>query len=376
MKLTLTRDPRAAIISPAKGLEAKKIKSPGAGKTLKVLKASKSRPVGSCHQTLLKYVSSTDSKQKVLKTLSENSVQVEPKLNNCVNSSGSSIQTIEAKPKVVALLTENSLVMEEKQKSVTNPQLELESKVIKSKLEQCISSDGEVTFLAVDSSNPKPVHPINSSLLCKSSGETVSSSLTTSQASKNAASLPPIMSSHPVKLLQQPATFKAIPPAKQADICHLLPTSPQDKPRVPIPPLITCSFPVSKGAKTATLKSSIPMAGKHLQENDLFAGHSSLGPSKEKSVSSQMPSVKGTSSSVSTGVHQTSTSAEASAPFITPPNPKKARRQSTVLLPVSRVRTIMKTNFQSSKNGPQLGQESVPIVCKAAVSVLNFLPDN
>jgi len=367
MKLALTRDPRAAsIISPAKGLEAKKLKSPSsAGKSVKGAKASKSRPlVGSCHQTLLKYVSSADSKQKVLKTLSENSVQIEQKLKNCTNSSGSSIQNIEAKPKVVTLLSENSLVMEEKQKDVKNPQLELKAKVIKSRLEQCVSSDGEATFLTVDSSKLKPAQPINSSLQYKSSGEPVSLSSTTLQVSNNAASLPPIMSSHPVKSLQQPSTFKAIPPAKQADVCHH-PTSPQDKPGAP--PLISCSLPVSKVGKASTLKSSLPMAGKHLQENNIFSGHSSLGLSREKS---QLQSVKGSSGTVPTGMHPILTSVEASTPCATPPNPKKARRPSTAQLPVSRVRTIMKTNFQSSKNGPQLGQESVPIVCKAAVSVL------
>lgn len=50
------------------------------------------------------------------------------------------------------------------------------------------------------------------------------------------------------------------------------------------------------------------------------------------------------------------------------PQPKKARRQSLAVLPVSRVRTIMKAKLQPSKTGQQLGKDSVPIITKAAVS--------
>ena len=49
--------------------------------------------------------------------------------------------------------------------------------------------------------------------------------------------------------------------------------------------------------------------------------------------------------------------------------PPKAKRIKTAQLPMSRVKTIMKTNIQSSQPAPQLSQESVLVVTKAAVRV-------
>lgn len=55
---------------------------------------------------------------------------------------------------------------------------------------------------------------------------------------------------------------------------------------------------------------------------------------------------------------------------IQPPKPKKANVTGNSSLPLSRVRTIMKTHVQSSQNIVNTGQESVAIITRATVSVL------
>lgn len=53
-----------------------------------------------------------------------------------------------------------------------------------------------------------------------------------------------------------------------------------------------------------------------------------------------------------------------------PPKPKKPKAAKTGLLPLSRVKTIMKTNIQSSQPNLQLSQDSVLLITKATVSSL------
>lgn len=54
---------------------------------------------------------------------------------------------------------------------------------------------------------------------------------------------------------------------------------------------------------------------------------------------------------------------------LTPPKPKKPKNsKTTAALPISRIKTIMKTNTQSLQNGLQLSQDSVLVIAKAAVS--------
>ena len=52
-----------------------------------------------------------------------------------------------------------------------------------------------------------------------------------------------------------------------------------------------------------------------------------------------------------------------------PPKPKRAKTVTSTGLPQSRVKTIMKTNIQSSQNTVNTGQESVAVVSKATVSL-------
>jgi hypothetical protein len=56
--------------------------------------------------------------------------------------------------------------------------------------------------------------------------------------------------------------------------------------------------------------------------------------------------------------------------ILSPPKPKKSKVTKTALLPISRVRTIMKTNVQSSQPNLQLGQEAVMVIAKATVSLV------
>lgn len=49
--------------------------------------------------------------------------------------------------------------------------------------------------------------------------------------------------------------------------------------------------------------------------------------------------------------------------------PPKAKKVKTALLPISRIKTIMKTNMQSPQPTPQLSQESVLVITKATVSL-------
>lgn len=61
---------------------------------------------------------------------------------------------------------------------------------------------------------------------------------------------------------------------------------------------------------------------------------------------------------------------------IQPPKPKKAKvatGSSSASLPLSRVRTIMKTHVQSSQNMANTGQESIALVARATVSVLPYI---
>ncbi len=52
-----------------------------------------------------------------------------------------------------------------------------------------------------------------------------------------------------------------------------------------------------------------------------------------------------------------------------PPKAKKAKITNAPGLPMSRVRTIMKTHVQSNQNSVNIGQESVAVIARAAVSV-------
>lgn len=49
------------------------------------------------------------------------------------------------------------------------------------------------------------------------------------------------------------------------------------------------------------------------------------------------------------------------------PKAKRAKSMKTALLPMSRIKTIMKTNIQSTQTSPQLSQDSVLIITKATV---------
>lgn len=59
-------------------------------------------------------------------------------------------------------------------------------------------------------------------------------------------------------------------------------------------------------------------------------------------------------------------------PALSPPKAKKAKVTKTALLPISRIKTIMKTNVQSSQPSLQISQDSVLVIAKAAVSLLAY----
>ena len=379
LKLALTRDPRATAIINPKGPEAKKLKSPSAGKTMKAAKATKRPQVStsiSCHQTLLKFVSTSNSKPKVLKTLSENSVQVESK-PKILNNSENAIQVSEAKPKVVEGFSENSVVVEDKCKGLSDSksslQAEVKSKAMTSNYEEnCIASEPDSTVPAI----LKPSQATTSSVqTVSSSSQLVTTPIslpTPPQASQSTSNLPTIMSSHPVTSFQQPSSFKPVPSkvspvsSKQTSAaCHPVPGSSREQHTSNPPPLINCSPPTKKCSQPSAVKVS-PLLAKHLQQNGGVTSHSLVSSNKEKPV--QIATAENNASPVAMATATIPPSIKDNDLPLTPPHPKRARRQTAVLLPISRVRTIMKTNFQSSKNGPQLGQESVPIVCKAAVS--------
>ncbi len=367
MKLTITRDPRAAaMISPAKGLEASKLKSPSTGKSLKSVKGKTRPQASSCHQTLLKFVSKANSKPKILKTLSENSVQVELKPKYI--SSGSSLQTSENNSKVIATLSENSVIMNEKSKTREN--LEENTKVEEMNSDHCIS-------LETGSADPNPSKTNPSAQLLPSIAlpSTTKSLSTVSEISNTTTTnLPTIMSSHPVTSVLQ-SRFKQVPSKTSAAtkpvMVQVLPTSSKEQ-VVPATTSVINSSPaiVKCPSKVMAVKTSPSLLAQHLHYSVNLSPVSTVTSSKENSTDSFQSLVSGKRASATVSMASSTMHVEASNPVLNPPQPKKCRRQTAAVLPVSRVRTIMKTNFQSSKSGPQLGQESVPIVCKAAVSCL------
>ena len=56
---------------------------------------------------------------------------------------------------------------------------------------------------------------------------------------------------------------------------------------------------------------------------------------------------------------------------VRPPKPKRVKTAASTGLPYSRVKTIMKTNIQSSQTTVNTGQESVAVISKATVSMMH-----
>lgn len=84
-----------------------------------------------------------------------------------------------------------------------------------------------------------------------------------------------------------------------------------------------------------------------------------------------VPSTKSTSGVISQAVLHTDGTVHTAAvkpPVVAAGNMSQKKQQAH--LPISRVRTIMKTNVKSSQNTLQFGQDSVMTITKATVSVV------
>lgn len=136
---------------------------------------------------------------------------------------------------------------------------------------------------------------------------------------------------------------------------------------------------VTTSTKPQTITVKIPPS---LLTNPFLSSSSALPAANLKLASSSAPSLptKTTSSlpappkkkipklAATTSVAPSKSHASSSNHPLSPPKPKRAKVMKTAVLPISRIKTIMKTNVQSSQPSLQLSQDSVMMITKAAVS--------